>query len=75
MNEPIDNKHTMKNCLLSVGLDVHAQNIPIARGPEDETEGRLYGAITNGLHALEKVLAKWRKAHQEANCRSVTRRA
>ena len=29
MNELTDNKHTMKNSLLFVGLDVHAQNITI----------------------------------------------
>ena len=30
MNEPTDNKHTMKKELLFVGLDVHAQSITLA---------------------------------------------
>src|SRR6187397_2198378 len=63
MKEPTDNKHTMKKQLLFVGLDVHAQNITIAVAPGDGTEARLYGAIANDLHALEKVFAKLRKAH------------
>jgi len=66
MNEPIDNKHTMKNSLLFVGLDVHAQNITIALASAGEGETRLYGTITHDLHALEKVFAKLGKAHLEA---------
>jgi len=69
MNEPTNNKHTMKNSLLFVGLDVHAQNITIALAPGSEREARLYGSITHDLHALEKVLAKLRKAHPEAELR------
>jgi len=61
MNEPTDNKHTMKNSLLFIGLDVHAQNITIALA--DEAEARLYGTIPHDLHALEKVFAKLRKTH------------
>jgi transposase len=63
MNEPTDNKHTMKNSLLFVGLDVHAQNITVAVAPGDSCEVRLHGSITHDLHALEKVLARLRKAH------------
>jgi len=63
MNEPTDNKHTMKKSLLFVGLDVHAQNITIGLAPGDGSAARLYGTIPNDLHALEKVFAKLRKAH------------
>jgi transposase len=63
MNEPTDNKHTMKKQLLFVGLDVHAQNIAIAVAEGGGGEARTYGSIPNDLHALEKVFAKLRKAH------------
>ncbi len=69
MIEPANNKHTMKKSLLFVGLDVHAQNITIALALAGETEARLYGSITHDLHALEKVLAKLRKAHPGAELR------
>jgi len=39
MNEPTNNKHTMKNSLLFIGLDVHAQNITIALADEAEAAG------------------------------------
>jgi len=63
MNEPTDNKHTMKKALLFVGLDVHAQNITLAVAEGDGTQARLYGTIAHDLHALEKVFAKLRNAH------------
>src|SRR5262249_12957668 len=66
MNEPAHNKHTMKKALLFVGLDVHAQSITIAVAPGDGSEARLYGAIPNDLHALEKVFAKLKQAHPGA---------
>ena len=69
INEPADNKHTMKKALLSVGLDVHAQSITVALAPGDGTEARLYGTIPHDLHALEKVFAKLRKAHPGAEPR------
>jgi transposase len=63
MNEPKHNKHTMKKLLLFLGLDVHAQNIAIALAEGGGGEARTYGSIPNDLHAVEKVLAKLRKAH------------
>ena len=63
MKEPTHNKHTMKNSLLFVGLDVHAQSITIGLAPGDGAPARLYGGIAHDLHALEKVFAKLRKAH------------
>jgi transposase len=69
MNEPANNKHTMKKSLLFVGLDVHAQNITIAVALAGEAEARHYGGITHDLHALEKVFAKLRKAHPGAELR------
>ena len=53
MNEPTNNKHTMKKSLLFVGLDVHAQNIAIALAEGGGGEARHYGTIPNDLHALE----------------------
>ena len=52
----------MKKELLFAGLDVHAKTITIAVAPGDGGEARLYGTITNDLHALEKVFAKLKKA-------------
>ena len=63
MNEPTDNKHTMKKSLLFVGLDVHAQSLTLGLAPGEGSAARLYGTIPNDLHALEKVCAKLRKAH------------
>src|SRR5687767_3411135 len=63
MKKPTHNKHTMKQELLSVGLDVHAKNIAIALAEGDGGEARTYGSIPNDLHALEKVLTKLKKAH------------
>ncbi len=62
-------KHTMKKALLFVGLDVHAQSITLGLAPGDGTQARLYGTIPNDLHALEKVLAKLRKAHPATELR------
>ena len=57
MNEPKHIKHTMKEKLLFVGLDVHAKNITIALA-EGEGEARLHGTIANDLHALESSGAR-----------------
>lgn len=54
----------MKNQILYLGLDVHAQSIAVAiaeAGPQGEV--RSYGSISNDLHALEKLFSKIRKAH------------
>jgi transposase len=69
MNEPAANKHTMKKELLFVGLDVHAKTITLALAEGGGGEARLYGAIANDLHALEKVFARLRKAHPESELR------
>ena len=79
MNEPKHIKHTMSKPLLFVGLDVHGKSITIALAESARKEGvhaaggggeaRLYGTIANDLHALEKVLAKLRKAHPGAELR------
>lgn len=54
----------MPNITLHLGLDVHKDSITlaIAEGvPGGEV--RLYGTISHDLHALEKALARIRKAH------------
>jgi len=57
----------MKAITLYIGLDVHKDSITIAIAqPGRQGEIRLYGTITNDLHALEKVLARIRKAHPGA---------
>lgn len=57
----------MNTIKLHIGLDVHKDSITIALAEEGrQGEVRLYGTITNDLHALEKVLAKLRKAHPAA---------
>ena len=57
----------MKAITLYLGLDVHKDSITIAIAePGRQGEIRLYGTITHDLHALEKVLAKIRKAHPKA---------
>ena len=57
----------MKAITLYLGLDVHKDSITLAIAePGRQGELRLYGTITNDLHALEKVLAKIRKAHPGA---------
>jgi len=57
----------MKAITLYLGLDVHKDSITIAiaeGAPRGEV--RLYGTITHDLHALEKALARIRKAHPGA---------
>jgi len=57
----------MKAITLHLGLDVHKDSITIAIAQAGrQGEIRLYGTITHDLHALEKVLAKIRKAHPQA---------
>ena len=49
---------------LYLGLDVHKDSITIAIAQPGRTgEIRLYGTLTNDLHALEKALHRIRKAH------------
>lgn len=56
----------MKNRLY-LGLDVHKDSITIAIAEGGRgKEVRLYGAITNDLHALEKALTRIRQAHPGA---------
>lgn len=57
----------MKRNTLYIGLDVHKDSVTIAIAQSGrQGEIRLYGTTTNDLHALEKVLAKLRKAHPKA---------
>src|SRR5512136_165377 len=54
----------MKTITLYIGLDVHKDSITIAIAePGPKGEIRLFGTITNDLHALEKALSRIRKAH------------
>jgi transposase len=54
----------MKTITLYLGLDVHKDSIVIAIAqPGSRGEVRLFGTITNDLHALEKALARIRKVH------------
>jgi transposase len=54
----------MKTITLHLGLDVHKDSITIAIAQAGlQNEIRLFGTITNDLHALEKALARIRKAH------------
>ncbi len=54
----------MKAIKLYLGLDVHKDSITIAIAPAGRSsEIRLFGTITNDLHALERALARIRKAH------------
>jgi transposase len=62
------NNHTMPAITLHLGLDVHKDSITIAiADPGPKGEIRLFGTITNDLHALEKVLSRIRKAHPGAH--------
>ena len=57
----------MKQIKNHLGLDVHKESITIAiaeDGPKGEV--RLVGTISNDLHAIEKMIAKLRKAHPGA---------
>lgn len=58
----------MKNSIVHIGLDVHAQTITIAIA-EGSGEARLYGTISSDLHSVDKFLAKLRKAHPDATLR------
>ena len=51
---------------LYIGLDVHKDSITVAvaQGGRDG-EVRLYGTISNDLHAIGKLLTRLRKAHGE----------
>jgi transposase len=54
----------MKAIKLYIGLDVHKDSITIAIAPAGRaSEIRLFGTITNDLHALERALFRIRKAH------------
>ncbi|HKW30429.1 MAG TPA: transposase, partial [Verrucomicrobiae bacterium] len=54
----------MKAIKLYIGLDVHKDSITIAIAPAGrQNEIRVFGTITHDLHALEKALARIRKAH------------
>lgn len=58
----------MKAITLYIGLDVHKDSITIAIAEEGRRgEIRLYGTITNDLHALEKALRRILKAHPGAH--------
>ena len=57
----------MSTTTLHLGLDVHQDSITIALAHDrPRGEVRTYGTITHDLHALEKVLARLRKAHPGA---------
>ena len=57
----------MKVITLYLGLDVHKDSITIAIAePGPKGEIRLFGTITNDMHALEKALIRIRKAHPNA---------
>ena len=55
----------MSKSVIHIGLDVHAQTIAIALAGGG-SEPRHYGSISSDLHSVDKVLAKLRKAHPEA---------
>src|SRR5690349_15347651 len=58
----------MKTITLYLGLDVHKDSITIAIAQAgSKGEIRLFGTITNDLHALEKALTRIRKAHPGAH--------
>src|SRR6266404_1056538 len=57
----------MKAITLYIGLDVHKDSITIAIAePGLKGEIRIFGTITNDLHALERALIHIRKAHPGA---------
>jgi transposase len=59
--------HTMSSTTLYLGLDVHKDSIAIAIAePGPKGEIRLFGTITNDLHAVERALSRIRKAHPGA---------
>ena len=54
----------MKAIRLYIGLDVHKDSITIAIAQEGlKGEIRLFGTITNSIHALERALIRIRQAH------------
>jgi transposase len=55
----------MTEPVIFVGLDVHAQRISVAVAESGRGEARLYGTIPHDLHALERVIAKLRRAHPQ----------
>jgi transposase len=58
----------MKAITLYIGLDVHKDPITIAIAQAGrQGEIRLFGTITNDVHALEKALIRIRKAHPGAH--------
>jgi len=58
----------MKAITLYIGLDVHKDSITIAIAqPGSQGEIRVFGTITNDLHAVQKALARIRKAHPGAH--------
>src|SRR5258707_1046130 len=58
----------MQTITLYIGLDVHKDSITIAIAEAGlKGEIRVFGTITNDLHALEKALIRIRKAHPGAN--------
>jgi transposase len=57
----------MQIITLYLGLDVHKDSITIAVAePGSKGEIRLFGTITNDMHALEKAVIRLRKAHPGA---------
>jgi hypothetical protein len=58
MNESIDNKHTMKNSLLLVGLDVHAQNIPLPWPAETRRKHVRAASSLTACTPVEKVFVQ-----------------
>jgi transposase len=57
----------MKTITLYIGLDVHKDSITIAIAEfGSKGEIRIFGTITNDLHALERALARIRMAHPGA---------
>jgi transposase len=58
----------MQAMTLYLGLDVHKDSITLALAePGPKGEIRTFGTITHDLHALEKALARIRKAHPSAH--------
>ena len=58
----------MSAITLYLGLDVHKDSITIAIAePGPKGENRLFGTISNDLHAIEKALNRIRKAHPGAS--------
>jgi transposase len=58
----------MKKTTLHLGLDVHKDSITVAIAEGRRNgEVRIHSTISNDLHALEKLLARVRKANPGAN--------